>query len=179
MTNDMFPLLFQFREVVEGPGGWIAGIWCTGRALLEQSQLDDEHEWWLSSVDLGGLSVGASSPDAVRESFKVAFSEFVFDLSDDCESYGVFQSRLQSMLDSADASALDLWERSLHALRNNESANDDPAVSALPLVESDGFSPTLIVQRLDLREADGQDPAIRQSPSLNQVSAISRVRPAA
>jgi hypothetical protein len=108
-----FPILFAWREVVEGDG-YFAGVDVRGRALMTQ---ETETEFWLEGVNPGGLSArGATSAEALAE-FQVAFRTILSDIAADSPSFDDFRREVKAFFEQVSPTLLAEWEAAVEEVR--------------------------------------------------------------
>jgi len=107
-----YPLLFGWRELVEGDG-FIARIAVSGRALLT----DEDGEVWVEGINPGGFSASGKSPGEALAEFGLAFRAVLFDIASDAASFAAFREEVQRFFEETNAPALAEWEEAVRQVR--------------------------------------------------------------
>ena len=103
-----YPLLFGFRDVVQG-NGFIARVAVEGRALL---QVDDEppEEVWIEGVKPGGFAASGHGPAQALEAFRQSYLSILFDIASDAADFEVFRHGVEEFFHDTNEPASRDWE---------------------------------------------------------------------
>jgi hypothetical protein len=144
-----YPLLFTFREMVDG-GNFVAGVVCDGRALMVNA---GEDGWHVSGVEPGGLSeIGATQYEAYSY-FRQGFTHALRVFAEDAKDYPEFEKAVSRFFDRKDAEEEERWFAARSALRAGAELGDTP-FKELPR-ETAEEKRCCLVKRLDFQPAPG------------------------
>lgn len=121
-----YPLLFTFRDIIEG-NGFVAGVICNGRALMVNC---GEEGWHISGVQPGALSELGGSPHEAYFYFRQGFTQGVKVLAADASDFADFERRLHAAFDWVDADEEARWEAAREQVRSG--AEPDAPFKKLP-----------------------------------------------
>jgi hypothetical protein len=100
-----YPLLFTFREIVEG-SGFVAGVVCNGRALMVN---EGDEGWHVSGVEPGALSELGSAPHEAYFYFRQSFTDALRVLARDAGDYRQFETFVHGFFDRRDDDEGQRW----------------------------------------------------------------------
>lgn len=156
-----YPLLFTFREIVEGPG-FVAGVVCDGRALMVNV---GEDGWHVSGVQPGALSEMGDAPHEAYFYFRRAFSDSLRVLASGAPTFESFELSVRAFFAQDDEEAR-RWDAARAAVRAG--AEPDGPFLELPLEKAEAPRGLQVV-RLDYQKPNDQTAAARTLAQQEQV----------
>lgn len=108
-----YPLLFTFREIVEG-NGFVAGVECNGRGLMVNA---GDEGWHLSGVEPGALSELGGSPHEAYFYFRKAFTQALKVIAGDARDFKDFEGQLTAFGGWVDQVEAERWQAAREQLR--------------------------------------------------------------
>lgn len=119
------PLLFSFKQVVQGKG-FIAGVQMDGRALLEES----EGEIWITGVAPAGIAAGGADRVEAFFEFRAEWVRVLFDIAHDSQSFAEFDQETRRFLGSESSEFTKDWTQALAEVRQHQIVDTLPRVPA-------------------------------------------------
>jgi hypothetical protein len=105
---DAIPLFFRYRDVVFGRG-FAATVETTGRALC----VLEDGEFVMAGVEPGGMAASAASKEAAQEAFRKTFTEVLFDIAADAQSFDAFRAEVEKFVHQTAPATLAEWNRAV------------------------------------------------------------------
>ena len=94
MKMDRLPLLFTFKDRVEG-NGFLADIEAQGRVLAVRGS-EEEGEVWMNGVQPGGIAEGGESEKKAYRAFKNIYKSVLFDIALEAKNFDEFKSEAEN-----------------------------------------------------------------------------------
>ena len=89
MKMDRLPLLFTFKDRVEG-NGFLADIEAQGRVLAVRDP-EEEGKVWMNGVQPGGIAEGGKSQRKAYRAFKNIYKSVLFDIALEAKNFNEFK----------------------------------------------------------------------------------------
>lgn len=99
-----FPLLFQYRSLIEG-NGFVASVAADGRALL----VEEDGGYWMYGVNPGGAAGGGASRDAAFNDFKQAYLSVLFDAALEATTFEAFKAEVERFFNEENQPTAKRW----------------------------------------------------------------------
>lgn len=138
-----YPLVFRFREPVEGKG-FLAGVDICGRVLAVH---EADGSWWLYGVKPGAIAEGAESAEAALVRFVNALRLYLWSAAADAPAFAAFEGEVRRFFNQDDDVEVARWDAALAAIRSGKLV-PEPPFDALER-RTDEVPCTLEVARLD------------------------------
>lgn len=115
----MLPLLFKFKETVQG-SGYVAQVRMCGRATLEE----EEGEVCIGGVAPAGFAgVGETRNEAFND-FRRGWAEILFGIAEESATFAEFKAACEDFLAQTHDEFTREWEEALQRVRDEQLSDD-------------------------------------------------------
>ena len=156
MTNKPLPLVFTFREYVQG-NGFLAFVVMEGKALLEV----EEGEYWLTGINPAGFAGGGLTRSEALTDFRRTWEAVLYDLSAESASFDDFHNACHEFLATEVAHLTADWEAALDFVR--EYGHEEPGLKTVRL---DEHSVQFCVLEIDPKKVQPTGNVVEELPAV-------------
>lgn len=111
------PLMFTFKDMISGEG-FLAGITCSGRALM----LHEDNKWWMYGVCPAAIAGSGDTPQETFYHFRNRYKEVLFDIASESKSFEEYKLAVEGFFYERSATDEEerRWEEAVKAIRSGK-----------------------------------------------------------
>ncbi len=108
-----YPLLFGYRDLLEGDG-FVAVVEICGRALLAE---ESEGDVWMYGVNPGAMAGGGQTPREAMAAFRSEYQAILFDFAEETTTFEAFKQQVEDFFAQTNKPNEVEWRKAVEDVR--------------------------------------------------------------